>query len=53
MGQSEDETKEWLRKSFLKVDEELETGEAKETLKQMRRDEPPKKPEMMQLLMKE
>ena len=43
-GMSEDETKEWLRRSFLIVDEMLETDEHINKLIKMRQDVPPAKP---------
>ena len=41
---NEDETKEWLRRSFLIVDEQLETDEHVAKLIKMRTEVPPAKP---------
>ena len=46
----EDELKEWLRKSFLNVDEDLKKPEHVKYLQQLRKDKPPNKPPLLQIL---
>ena len=53
-GSNDDEKKqEWLRQSFLKVDEKLCTSEGNDELVTLRREQPPKKPHLMTVLMGE
>jgi protein phosphatase 1G len=44
------DTQEWLRTSFLKVDEEIQTQEGQNYLGDFRRQNPPKKPPLLQML---
>ena len=43
-------TEEWLRQSFLKVDEELKTEQGQNELGDLRRAQPPKKPPILSIL---
>ncbi len=47
---SEEELKEWLRKSFLTVDEDLRTPEHQKYIKDLRKTVPPNKPPLLQIL---
>lgn len=49
-GHSENERKEWLRKSFLKVDEDLKKPEHLKKLQELRKEKPPNKPPLLQIL---
>lgn len=42
--------KEWLRTSFLRVDERLRTDEGQNAIGDMRRAKPPKKPPILSIL---
>jgi serine/threonine protein phosphatase PrpC len=47
---SEQERKEWLRKSFLNVDEDLKKPEHLKRLQELRKEKPPNKPPLLQIL---
>jgi len=49
VADSEDE-REWLRRSFLKVDDEIRTPNGQNAIGDLRREKPPKKPPIMNLL---
>lgn len=49
VADSEDE-REWLRRSFLKVDDEIRTPKGQNSIGDLRREKPPKKPPIMNLL---
>ena len=42
--------KEWLRLSFLYVDDELKTAQGQNELGDLRREKPPKKPALLNIL---
>lgn len=46
-GKDEPTQKEWLRKTFLKVDEKIALPEAQDFLGNLRRTEPPNKPPLL------
>lgn len=47
---SEDQLKEWLRKSFLNVDDDLKKPEHHKYLQDLRKEQPPNKPPLLQIL---
>jgi serine/threonine protein phosphatase PrpC len=47
---SKTNTREWLRQSFLKVDDELRKPEGQNAIGDLRRDKPPKKPAILNIL---
>lgn len=46
----EKDVKEWLRLSFLNVDDELKTAQGQNELGDLRREKPPKKPALLNIL---
>jgi len=44
------EQQEWLRQSFLKVDDEIRTPAGQDEIGDLRRDQPPKKPAILNIL---
>ena len=46
----EKDVKEWLRLSFLSVDDELKTAQGQNELGDLRREKPPKKPALLNIL---
>lgn len=48
VGQQDE--REWLRQSFLKVDEELKTPKGQNEVGDLRREKPPKKPAILNIL---
>lgn len=44
------DVKEWLRLSFLNVDDELKTAQGQNELGDLRREKPPKKPALLNIL---
>ena len=48
--QEKSDEKEWLRQSFLNVDEELKTQKGQNEVGDLRREKPPKKPAILNIL---